>query len=32
MKQWEMARKFENNSRVRFMLGDVRDRNRLSRH
>ena len=26
-----MARKFENNSRVRFMLGDVRDRNRLSR-
>ncbi len=31
MKQWEMARKFENNSRVRFMLGDVRDRNRLSR-
>ena len=31
MKQWEMARKFENNSRVRFMLGDVRDRDRLSR-
>ena len=31
MKQWEMARKFENKSRVRFMLGDVRDRNRLSR-
>ncbi|MBK16590.1 MAG: UDP-N-acetylglucosamine 4,6-dehydratase (inverting) [Prochlorococcus sp. SP3034] len=31
MKQWEMARKFENNSKVRFMLGDVRDRDRLSR-
>ncbi|MDC3175768.1 UDP-N-acetylglucosamine 4,6-dehydratase (inverting) [Prochlorococcus sp. AH-716-D13] len=31
MKQWEMAKKFENNSKVRFILGDVRDRDRLSR-
>ena len=31
MKQWEMAKKFENDKRVRFFLGDVRDKNRLNR-
>jgi UDP-N-acetylglucosamine 4,6-dehydratase/5-epimerase len=31
MKQWEMAKKFENDSRVRFFIGDVRDRDRLHR-
>ena len=31
MKQWEMARKFKNNPKLRFILGDVRDRDRLSR-
>ena len=31
MKQWEMAKLFKNDSRVRFFTGDVRDRNRLQR-
>lgn len=31
MKQWDMAKKFENDSRVRFFIGDVRDRDRLMR-
>ena len=31
MKQWEMAKKFESDSRVRFFVGDVRDRERLYR-
>jgi UDP-N-acetylglucosamine 4,6-dehydratase (inverting) len=31
MKQWEMARKFANDERVRFFIGDVRDRERLYR-
>lgn len=31
MKQWDMARKFENDSRVRFIIGDVRDKDRLAR-
>ena len=31
MKQWEMAQKFEGDSRVRFIIGDVRDKDRLSR-
>jgi UDP-N-acetylglucosamine 4,6-dehydratase len=31
MKQWEMARKFEGDPRVRFFIGDVRDRDRLYR-
>ncbi|WP_417422283.1 UDP-N-acetylglucosamine 4,6-dehydratase (inverting) [Halomonas sp.] len=31
MKQWEMAKKFEGDSRVRFFIGDVRDRERLYR-
>lgn len=31
MKQWEMAKKFEGDNRVRFFIGDVRDRDRLYR-
>ena len=31
MKQWEMARLFINDRRVRFFIGDVRDRERLYR-
>lgn len=31
MKQWGMAQKFENDSRVRFIIGDVRDKDRLVR-
>jgi UDP-N-acetylglucosamine 4,6-dehydratase (inverting) len=31
MKQWDMAKRFEGETRVRFFLGDVRDRNRLYR-
>lgn len=31
MKQWDMAMNYENDKRVRFMIGDVRDRKRLSR-
>ena len=31
MKQWEMAKKFEKDKRVRFFLGDVRDKARLNR-
>lgn len=31
MKQWEMAKLFEGDDRVRFFIGDVRDRNRLYR-
>ena len=31
MKQWEMAKKFKDDDRVRFFIGDVRDRNRLHR-
>jgi UDP-N-acetylglucosamine 4,6-dehydratase len=31
MKQWEMAKKFEGDQRVRFFIGDVRDRERLYR-
>ena len=31
MKQWEMAKKFEDDPRVRFFIGDVRDRERLYR-
>ncbi len=31
MKQWEMAKLFENDSRIRFFIGDVRDRDRLYR-
>ncbi len=31
MKQWEMSKKFLNDDRVRFFIGDVRDRDRLYR-
>lgn len=31
MKQWDMAKKFQNDNRVRFFIGDVRDRERLYR-
>lgn len=31
MKQWEMAQKFEGDPRVRFFIGDVRDKDRLAR-
>ncbi|SDK11842.1 UDP-N-acetylglucosamine 4,6-dehydratase (inverting) [Methylophilus rhizosphaerae] len=31
MKQWEMAKLYGNDSRVRFFIGDVRDKDRLSR-
>ena len=31
MKQWEMAKLFANDSRVRFFIGDVRDKDRLYR-
>lgn len=31
MKQWEMAKLYKDDSRVRFFIGDVRDKNRLYR-
>lgn len=31
MKQWEMAKLYTNDSRIRFFIGDVRDRERLYR-
>jgi UDP-N-acetylglucosamine 4,6-dehydratase len=31
MKQWEMAKKFQGDERVRFFIGDVRDRERIYR-
>ena len=31
MKQWEMAKLFESDDRVRFFIGDVRDKDRLYR-
>ena len=31
MKQWEMAKLFQGDDRVRFFIGDVRDRERLYR-
>ncbi|MEQ6890046.1 UDP-N-acetylglucosamine 4,6-dehydratase (inverting) [Halomonas sp. CS7] len=31
LKQWEMAKKFDGDSRVRFFIGDVRDRDRIYR-
>lgn len=31
MKQWEMAKNYQNDPRVRFFIGDVRDRDRLYR-
>ena len=31
MKQWDMAKKFVGDDRVRFFIGDVRDKERLYR-
>lgn len=31
MKQWEMAKLYQNENRIRFFIGDVRDRDRLYR-
>ncbi|NMW21066.1 MAG: UDP-N-acetylglucosamine 4,6-dehydratase (inverting) [Chlorobiaceae bacterium] len=31
MKQWEMAKIYQNDDRVRFFIGDVRDKDRLAR-
>ena len=31
MKQWEMAKLFQSDERVRFFIGDVRDRERMYR-
>ena len=31
MKQWELSKKYKNDQRVRFFLGDVRDKDRLNR-
>lgn len=31
MKQWEMSQRYLNDPRVQFMIGDVRDKDRLSR-
>lgn len=31
MKQWEMAKSYQNDDRVRFFIGDVRDKDRLYR-
>lgn len=31
MKQWNMAKKFNNDPRIRFFIGDIRDRERLYR-
>ena len=31
MKQWDMAKKFKDDPRVRFFIGDVRDKDRLCR-
>jgi len=31
MKQWDMAKKFHGDDRVRFFIGDVRDKERLYR-
>ena len=31
MKQWEMADRFNNDSRIKFIIGDVRDKENLER-
>ena len=31
MKQWDMAKKYAHDDRVRFLIGDVRDRDRIYR-
>ena len=30
MKEWEMALKLDNDPRIRFVIGDIRDKDRLS--
>ena len=30
MKQWEMAEEYKNDDRIKFIIGDVRDKERLS--
>ena len=32
MKQWEMAKRFQGESRLRFFIGDVRDRHPVTRY
>ena len=31
MKLWELSKKYKNESRIRFFIGDVRDKDRLNR-
>ena len=31
MKQWEMAKRYEGDNRIRFFIGDIRDKDRLHR-
>ncbi len=31
MKQWDMAQKFEGDDRIKFVIGDIRDKDRLTR-
>ncbi len=31
MKQWDMAQRYQNDPRVRFFIGDIRDKDRLAR-
>ena len=31
MKQWELSQAYQDDPRVQFIIGDVRDRNRISR-
>ena len=31
MKQWDMSNKYKDEKRIRFFIGDVRDKNRLYR-
>ena len=31
MKQWEMQNEYKDNSKIRFFLGDIRDKSRLLR-
>ena len=32
MKQWEMAKLFKDDPRIRFMIGDVRDKDDYTAH
>ena len=31
MKQWEMAQKYQGDDRIKFVIGDIRDKDRLTR-